>query len=228
MFFVLFVKRTMGEDFVTYNIHSLLHLVDQYIRLGPLPALSAMAFEAANHHLLKLHTGTVSHLTLTAKRYVQRQKRTKQYAGSSDRLLDPCVFSHPALPAAYSTASFFSRCVFRRRMYHSAQYSRVRKSCSSLVSFDENGHTSFGQVLVFGERSNGDHIAVLERLKIADRPFGSVFPEVGVLQQHFCGNFSGRIAIITLKMLRNLCFGKFGFPKTFSKGASMQNFAPVS
>ena len=50
--------KLYGEEYVTYNVHQLLHIIECVHCWGPVWAYSAYAFEAMNHSLLKMKHGT--------------------------------------------------------------------------------------------------------------------------------------------------------------------------
>ena len=51
------MEPLLDPPLMTINVHSLLHLTDTVIKLGPLWFHSCFAFEAANGELLKLFHG---------------------------------------------------------------------------------------------------------------------------------------------------------------------------
>ena len=57
-YFVFMLPTLYGERFVTLNAHSLLHLPQLVLDLGPLWSYSCFAFEGANGELLKMFHGT--------------------------------------------------------------------------------------------------------------------------------------------------------------------------
>ena len=56
--FVFDMERLYGLTSCTFNVHQLTHLADGVKKCGPLWATSAFAFEANNHMLLKMFSGT--------------------------------------------------------------------------------------------------------------------------------------------------------------------------
>ena len=63
-----------GEESLSANVHSLVHLTWQVQSFGPLWCLSAMPFEAANFSFKRNFTGTVNHLCLQADRYLKKKE----------------------------------------------------------------------------------------------------------------------------------------------------------
>lgn len=63
-----------GEESLSANVHSLVHLAWQVQSFGPLWCLSAMPFEAANFSFKRNFTGTVNHLCLQADRYLKKKE----------------------------------------------------------------------------------------------------------------------------------------------------------
>ena len=57
-YFVFMFESLYGKQFLTMNIHSLLHLPDNVLDLGPLWSVSCFPFENANGELLKMFHGT--------------------------------------------------------------------------------------------------------------------------------------------------------------------------
>ena len=52
------VCNAIGEEYMTMNVHLLLHLLDTVKRLGPLWGHSCFPFESLNGYLLTLFHGT--------------------------------------------------------------------------------------------------------------------------------------------------------------------------
>ena len=62
--FVIDCEQLYGREYVTYNMHQLIHMADSVRNWGPLWAISCFSFESMNHKLNKMISGT---------QYVQKQ-----------------------------------------------------------------------------------------------------------------------------------------------------------
>ena len=69
-----FERKKSPEIFRVNQFHLLRHLAWQAKTFGPLWVTSAMAFESANHHLIRPVTGTLNTCKLLAQRYIRNKE----------------------------------------------------------------------------------------------------------------------------------------------------------
>ena len=67
-------RHLYGEEMQSYNFHSMRHLCDQVLRIGPLWVCSAFAFESANHSLLRTLRGTIKRPMRIVEIFLRIQK----------------------------------------------------------------------------------------------------------------------------------------------------------
>ena len=176
-----FVKLTAeyyGEDVLSSNIHSLLHLAWQVESFGPLWCLSAMPFEALNFFFKRNFTGTVNHLGLQADRYLKKKDALRKKP-KKDLLSKLCAklkkekpFKHryltsDGLASKFSlenSAKFYSNQKFPFFHVESVHHGTTK---NSFVSFNCNGNKKFGQVQVFFDEGESNGVVIQEYRSVA-------------------------------------------------------------
>lgn len=71
-YFVKTFQLLYGKQFISYNIHGLLHLTDDYIKYGPLDSCSAFPFENYMKHLKSMLRKHEKPLQQVIKRYEEQ------------------------------------------------------------------------------------------------------------------------------------------------------------
>lgn len=167
------VVRLYGENFQSYNIHSLRHLPWQVRTSGPLWGFSAFGYESANHFLKMPLTGTRNQAILMGKRYLLRQECAmisvlkdplesfiRQTLLKEKPPLNVQRFTQtsPAVDiriAQQACGWLCSEHVVHGRLehgnhqLHSIGYSRRRENNDSIVGFVENGLRCYGEIQIF-------------------------------------------------------------------------------
>ncbi|KAK3931696.1 Ribosome hibernation promoting factor [Frankliniella fusca] len=90
--FVINYERYFGEEFMYYNIHLLLHVVQGVMRFGPLFTHNAFMYESRNRHLLQLHKNPFNAVKEICKKYSTFQALPRLLAkfATSDRTIEFC------------------------------------------------------------------------------------------------------------------------------------------
>jgi len=151
--FVAEFEILYGEENVTFNIHSLLHIVKSVRMCGPLWAVSTFTFESTNFHLKQQVSGPKGIDDQISKKYLQRnlcrwqiEKRAsnsevcKQYcnnlfAGRKHGSTTTIVRETVLLGRGRQTDNtvIYERCIYKNEYYHSTSYRPGKKTNDSAV-----------------------------------------------------------------------------------------------
>ena len=153
LIFVAKCQEMFGLSVMTFNIHSLLHLVEAVRMTGPLWATSTFPFEGAIFYLKQAVTGPKGVYDEIAKRTLLKitfDYTLKKHA-TSKSCLNYCenIFSHSECKNATKAndkivlldpseenekgEKLFKRCIYKSSMLHSAKYVRPTKTNDTFV-----------------------------------------------------------------------------------------------
>ena len=151
--FVAQCQEMFGNNVMTFNIHSLLHLVQSVRMTGPLWTSSTFPFEGAIFYLKRAITGPKGVYNQLAKRTLMNLTfdYTLKKLASSETRVHFCekIFSHPDCKNAVKASDgivllgprgqteedvhIFDRCVFKSSVIHSTQYIRPTRTNDTFV-----------------------------------------------------------------------------------------------
>lgn len=160
--FVAEFEILYGAEFVTFNVHSLLHVVESVKMTGPLWATSAFSFEGTNYHLKRQVNGPKGVDDQIAMRYLQKSTllwKLSEYIGNEEPSKKFCtnLFTSPQSDSFTRTVENavllgkgqfavnddvdvikHERCVFEGVLFHSAGYRPEKKTNDSIVQLMSN------------------------------------------------------------------------------------------
>ena len=142
-----------GQSVMTFNMHSLLHLVQSVRMTGPLWSTSTFPFEGAIFYLKRAITGPKGVYDQIAKRTLLKLifDHTLKILASSETCVNFCenMFSHPDCKNAVKAsdqilllgplgqsedgAQLYQRCIFKSSMFHSTKYIRPTKTNDTFI-----------------------------------------------------------------------------------------------
>lgn len=152
--FVAHCQVWYGEEFMTFNVHCLLHLVDSVKKNGPLSVCSAFGFESNIGPLKQSVTGSKGVSEQIANRALQLSTfKNIAVPAITDNVnvYEFCstIFNHRTVNSSYYQSrdgalltgaldsklpsSQYSRCKFENVTYHSIAYDRVKKTNNTIV-----------------------------------------------------------------------------------------------
>ena len=177
--FVSRAKDIYGPNVMVYNVHSTLHLVDDYVRFGSLDHVSCFPYES---FLSKL------------KSYIR--KPGKQLAQVVKRVHEQCNFDLPPEPAQRSAKLKYKHFNGPTGCYNSAdivQFQEVifLRKCIRLNSADDVIFCSFGYARVVNILKLRDHVLLLVR----------VYSKISECFSYPCN--SSRVGIVFVEALKS-------------------------
>lgn len=152
--FVAQYQEMYGIELMTFNIHSLLHLVKYVCRSGPLWASSTFCFESAIFYLQQAITGPKGRYDQIEKRTLQRLtfNETCRKLATTEACKSYCekLFSHPEnknvirttdnvtliglIESSDNKHQSYDRCIFKSSVFHSIKYRRPTKTNDTMVA----------------------------------------------------------------------------------------------
>lgn len=157
--FVYDCQSFYGVSFMTFNVHSLLHIVQSVRKNGPLWATSTYPFEN-NIYNLKLKVtgpnGAVNQMANRTLRYNNFQiiisdesnevcqhfynnmiERKRDKVSRSIQIVNEAVLLDQVIDES-SEISVYSRCVFKKKMYHGQLYTKTKKTNNSFIKLSDD------------------------------------------------------------------------------------------
>ncbi|XP_036141154.1 uncharacterized protein LOC118647030 isoform X2 [Monomorium pharaonis] len=156
--FVAEFQILYGEKCVTFNIHSLLHIVQSIKMVGPLWANSAFVFESTNYDLKQKVSGPKSVDNQICTRYLQKNlfkwqadsiyenfEICGQYYkylfanrmhSASVKIVDETVLLGNGQPI--DNGFMYQRCIYKGELYHTTSYRPEKKTNDSIVQLINN------------------------------------------------------------------------------------------
>ncbi|XP_051171576.1 uncharacterized protein LOC127288266 [Leptopilina boulardi] len=177
LIFVAKLQEMFGNSVMTFNIHSLLHLVESVRRTGPLWTTSTFPFEGAIFYLKQAVTGPKGVFDQIAKRTLLKLSfdYTLKKLATSEKCLNFCgnIFSHSKCKNAVKQSNeivlldtlgeneknekLFKRCIYKSTMFHSTKYNRTTKTNDTFVVLMSN---EIGEITEF-QLINGNTFILL-------------------------------------------------------------------
>lgn len=166
--FVALYEYHFDDTSMTFNVHSVLHMVDSVRKNGPLWANSTFAFEGNIHELRQLINGTNGMDKQMSKKHLEKLHfRTGNVNYSSDEIKDYCsnLFSHKRLSTFVhygdennvvfvgnstfrnidgTLARVYKKCIYKHKVFHSIQYTRAQRTNDSVIKLADS---DFGQIM---------------------------------------------------------------------------------
>ena len=161
-----------GEESLSANVHSLVHLTWQVQSFGPLWCLSAMPFEAANFSFKRNFTGTVNHLCLQADRYLKKKEGLRKKP-KKDSLFKFCnklqkrksfkkrYLTNDGLSTKYKTEASATFYCNQQFSFFEIVSANNKTDKNSFISYHCQ-KKRFGQVEIFFEDSESEKAVVRE------------------------------------------------------------------
>ncbi|CAD6234322.1 GSCOCG00012392001-RA-CDS, partial [Cotesia congregata] len=168
-------QNQYGLSFMTFNVHSLLHLPESVRKNGPLWASSAYVFEN-NIFNLKLNVsspnGVLSQMATRMLRYNAFQSRLStesnepswEYcrnvinkkslnAKNGVRSEDGALMSSCETASINSSISTYGRCIYKGTVYTSKSYTKSKKTNNSFVLLDDNRKAEISDFFIENKRA---------------------------------------------------------------------------
>lgn len=143
--FVAEFEILYGEEYVTFNIHTLLHVVQSIRMAGPLWATSAFTFESTSYHLKQQVSGAKGIDDQICKKYLR--KNLLKWQADIHKNSEVCRQYHKHLftDRIHSTSAkivgeillgngrstdngiMYKRCIYKGHLYHTINYRPGKK-----------------------------------------------------------------------------------------------------
>ena len=157
--FVCYYEMYYGRESITFNLHTLLHIVESVKKTGPLYANSAFSFEGNICNLKTYINGPKCVDRQMARKHMQTfifKLGNAVNLSSSTEVTEFCtnLFTPKRIRVYYETDSrsltfygrselseidgigeylIYKKCIFKGSVYHSTKYSRVKKTDDTIV-----------------------------------------------------------------------------------------------
>lgn len=184
LLFVVQLQEMFGNSVMTFNIHSLLHLVKSVRMSGPLWTVSTFPFEGAIFYLKREITGPKGVYNQIAKRSLLRLTFSYTYKklASSETCKNFCenLFAHPDCKNAVRTNDdvlllgyfgeennfkLFDRCIFKSSVFHSIKYKRPTKTNDTFVMLNTK---EIGEIQAFKYENKKTQVSLNLFIEIPD------------------------------------------------------------
>lgn len=193
--FVCFYEYLYGEGSMTFNVHSLQHIVESVRKTGPLCVNSAFPFESYIYNLKTYVNGPKGMDRQMSRKHLQSLTfKTGNTTSSSEKVKDYCVnlFSHKRLSRFYKKGPenityfgksslkqingkgqclTYEKCIFKGDVYHSIQYSRAKKTDDTVVKLHSG---EFGRIVNIVHKDNQCYLQISLFEIFPDDPFEGV------------------------------------------------------
>lgn len=166
--FVTLYEYYFDDTCMTFNVHSVLHMVESVRKNGPLWANSTFAFESniyqlrqlvngqngmdkqmSRKHLEKLHfkTGNVDYSTEEIENYCSNlfaNKRLSTFVNYGDQGEVVFVGKGFLKNIDGTRARVYKKCIYKHKVFHSMKYTRAQRTNDSTVKLADS---DFGQIM---------------------------------------------------------------------------------
>lgn len=185
-----------GDEFVSYNIHALLHLTDDVRNFGPLESYSAFAYESNMIYLRKYLKKPGKHLEQIYRREAELGDQHSTSSTFELKLLHQHI-NGPVL------AGFDGYPHYKKLKYGKTWSISVLKKNNTIILNDANSSICVVQNIIFRDEQ---HIFVVKRFNGKEDFYTSTIIPSSACGVFHCHSLSRENEIVSLNQIKSKCF----------------------